>query len=148
MFEIVPRLNTDPEFLLFCEKLDEAQDALEPKRKALGIRSKKDLDRISDVLFLQQDGKSVGCIALIQKTPDTVIICRVYVDGCLRGMGMAQKLIEEAEIVAKQKGAKFAVARILNKNIASLRAFEKQGYTIDTITDDLCDMRVYVKKVL
>ena len=83
------------------------------------------------------------------KSHDTAIICRVYVDEQYRGMGLANMLIENAESIAKQSGAKFTVARILNVNSASLRAFEKKGYKIDNSSaDDLLDMRVYVIKQL
>ena len=141
--------NNDPVFIKFCEELDRVQDAIEPRREFLGIRSVEGLDKVTDVLLLRDGKKFIGCISTKPMSSDIMIICRAYVDPRYRGKGLAGKLIDEIERIIAARGAKTAVARILNKNKASLRAFGKKGYVVDdSVSEEVCDIRVYVRKDL
>jgi len=146
-FEIINATASHPDFIQFCRLLDMEQNAMEPEREKLGVSAQKDLQRISDILLMQDGNKSIGCIAFIPFN-DRAIICRAYVDPQYRGQGLAGILVNEIESLIKQKGYKIAVARILNKNAASLRAFEKRGYRLDTEPIDDCKFRVYLIKEL
>jgi len=147
-FKFVESSNSDPEFIRFCEQLDVEQDAMWSERRNKGISSLKDLQRVTDVLFLKDKDVPVGCIALIPKSPEVAIICRVILNPDYRGRGLAKVLITEIEKVAKRKGANRAVARIIISNVASIASFKSLGYVEDNTANDDCEKRIYVTKNL
>jgi GNAT superfamily N-acetyltransferase len=71
----------------------------------------------------------VGCIALREMPKgDAAEIKRMYVRAAYRGLGIAQKLLEEAEAFARQRGFRHIFLDTSDEMRSAARLYERNGY--------------------
>ena len=62
------------------------------------------LDKGGRIFIAERAGEAVGCCALIP-TEDGVEVCKMTVTPAARGLGLARRLLDACEIVAREAGA-------------------------------------------
>jgi GNAT superfamily N-acetyltransferase len=83
-----------------------------------------------NVVLIYFDGKVVACGCFKKYDANTVEIKRMFVSPEARGMGFAQKILQELEFLAAQKGYSYAVLETLFKQTAAIALYQKVGYQI------------------
>ncbi len=83
-----------------------------------------------NVVLIYLDDKAVACGCFKKYDSDTVEIKRMFVSPEARGMGIAQKILQELEFLAAQKGYSYAVLETLFKQTAAIALYQKVGYAI------------------
>lgn len=84
----------------------------------------------SIIWIAKTGGQVAGSIRLVTKSTELEIA--IYVDPAMRKSGIALSMLKKARETARADGMHLPlIARILRKNKASLRLFEKAGYRFD-----------------
>lgn len=83
-----------------------------------------------NVVLIYFDGKAVACGCFKKYDANTVEIKRMFVSPEARGKGIAQKILQELEFLAAQKGFSYAVLETLHKQTAAIALYQKVGYEI------------------
>jgi GNAT superfamily N-acetyltransferase len=83
-----------------------------------------------NVVILYLDEKAVGCGCFKKYEKDTIEIKRMFVSPEVRGMGLAQTILQELERWAKDLGYSFSVLETLYKQKEAIALYQKTGYTI------------------
>jgi len=73
---------------------------------------------------------AVGCAAIKKFDPTTVEIKRMYVSPSKRGSGIAQTLLEELEVWAKELGYKKCVLETGKRQIEAVKFYHKCHYKV------------------
>lgn len=81
-------------------------------------------------LFAVVDGKRVAFVAFDPVEEDGCACISIVVSQEMRGKGIGSKVLEEVSKFALQQGYHALYAKIKPENNASIRAFEKVGYTL------------------
>jgi len=155
--KIVHTDGSSEDFYGLCEKLDASLNENVPSRKAAGLNSLYNVEKINDVFLLYDDEKAIGSIGLWLHDNETCELMRVFIDNEYRGRGLAGKLVAEIESLAKSKGYNKIALRTWSSTPYSIRAYEKLGYTLIPAskykyTDKfpkalpLANLRVYMEK--
>jgi predicted GNAT family acetyltransferase len=149
--------GSNKDFYGLCVKLDASLNENVPDRKAAGLNSLYNIEDYKD-MFLMYDGQTAVCSAgLFQHDDEVCELSRVFVDDEYRGRGLAGRLIEKVEHLAKQKGYKKVMLRTWSCTPYAVRAYEKLGYVqVPTSTIKYADtfpkalvlasIRVYMEK--
>jgi GNAT superfamily N-acetyltransferase len=83
-----------------------------------------------NVVILYLDEKAVGCGCFKKNEKNTIEIKRMFVSPEVRGMGLAQTILQELERWAKDLGYSFSVLETLYKQKEAIALYQKTGYTI------------------
>lgn len=83
-----------------------------------------------NVVILYLDEKAVGCGCFKKYEKDTIEIKRMFVSPEVRGMGLAQTILQELERWAKDLGYSFSVLETLYKQKEAIALYQKTGYAI------------------
>jgi GNAT superfamily N-acetyltransferase len=76
------------------------------------------------------DDKAVACGCFKKYDGNTVEIKRMFVSPEARGMGLAQKILQELEFMAAQSGYSNAILETLYKQKEAIGLYQKVGYEI------------------
>jgi ribosomal protein S18 acetylase RimI-like enzyme len=85
-------------------------------------------NRTSGVWLAWQGSELAGCIALREMNKDHAEIKRMYVREAYRGLGIAQKLLAEAEAFARERGYRSIFLDTTDEMRAAARLYERSGY--------------------
>lgn len=80
------------------------------------------------VIYLQNKAVACGCFKKYDK--NTIEIKRMFVSPEARGMGYAQRILNELELWAHDLGFSVAVLETLNKQKEAIALYQKTGYRI------------------
>jgi GNAT superfamily N-acetyltransferase len=83
-----------------------------------------------DVIVVYLNEKPVACGCIKKYNIDTAELKRMFVMPEARGLGLAQLVLKELEINAKQKGFSFLVLETLYKQIEAISLYQKFGLEI------------------
>ena len=83
-----------------------------------------------DVIVVYLNEKPVACGCIKKYNIDTAELKRMFVMPEARGLGLAQLVLKEIEINAKQKGFSFLVLETLYKQIEAINLYQKFGFEI------------------
>jgi GNAT superfamily N-acetyltransferase len=83
-----------------------------------------------NVVLIYLDDKAVACGCYKKLNPNTIEIKRMFVSPEARGLGLAQKILQELELMAVQSGFSNAVLETLYKQKAAIALYEKVGFEI------------------
>ena len=80
------------------------------------------------VIYLNEKPVACGCFKKYNKS--TIEIKRMFVSTEARGLGLAQKILQELELWAKESGYSFSILETLYKQQEAISLYQKVGYTI------------------
>jgi GNAT superfamily N-acetyltransferase len=83
-----------------------------------------------NVVLIYLDDKAVACGCFKKYDANTVEIKRMFVSPEARGMGLAQKILQELELLASELDYSYAVLETLFKQTAAIALYQKVGYEI------------------
>jgi GNAT superfamily N-acetyltransferase len=83
-----------------------------------------------NVVLIYFDDKAVACGCFKKYDGNTVEIKRMFVSPEARGMGLAQKILQELEFMAAQSGYSNAILETLYKQKEAIGLYQKVGYEI------------------
>jgi len=83
-----------------------------------------------NVVFLvaRQDGKAVGCVALVREAPDWAELKRIYVPPAARGAGVGQAMLAAVESAGRDMGLQWIRIETGTRQPEALSLFERAGY--------------------
>ena len=83
-----------------------------------------------NVVFLvaRQDGKAVGCVALVREAPDWAEVKRIYVRPVARGAGVGGAMLGAVESAGRGMGLQWLRIETGSRQPEALGLFEKAGY--------------------
>lgn len=85
---------------------------------------------IPNVVLIYFENKPVACGCFKKYDKNTIELKRMFVSPEARGMGFAQKIVNELELWAHELGFSFSVLETLNKQNEAVGLYQKVGYTI------------------
>ena len=88
------------------------------------------IDVLKNVVIICVDDVAVGCGAIKPFNKNAVEVKRMFVLPEKRGEGIAQKVLQELEIWAKEIGYKKCVLETGKRQVEAIRFYHKSGYKI------------------
>jgi N-acetylglutamate synthase-like GNAT family acetyltransferase len=126
--KIVHSNGQDKDFFRICEKLDKSLNDNTPGRREAGMNSLSKLEQIKDVFLLYRGGEVIGSAGMWQHDDEWCELVRVFIADECRGRGLAGKLTEKIEKLARKKGYTKIFLRTYSCTPYAVRAYEKLGY--------------------
>lgn len=83
-----------------------------------------------NVVIIYLDNKAVACGCFKKYDKNTIEIKRMFVSPEARGMGLAQKILQELELWARELGYSISVLETLYKQKEAIALYQKVGYSI------------------
>jgi putative acetyltransferase len=83
---------------------------------------------IQDVIVVLSDNEAAGCGALREFGDDSAELKRMYVTASWREKGLASKILQSLESIAKSKGYKYAVLETGKNQPEAVAFYLKHGY--------------------
>jgi GNAT superfamily N-acetyltransferase len=83
-----------------------------------------------NVLIVYLDNKAVGCGCFKKYNKNTAELKRMFVSPEARGLGLAQLIVKELEIGAKNQGFEIFILETLYKQIEAINLYQKMGFEI------------------
>ena len=83
-----------------------------------------------NVVLIYMDSKAVACGCFKKYDEKTIEIKRMFVSPEARGMGFAQIILKELELLATQKGFSYSILETLYKQEEAIALYQKVGYSI------------------
>jgi GNAT superfamily N-acetyltransferase len=83
-----------------------------------------------NVVLIYLEGKPVASGCFKKYNDNTVELKRMFVLPEARGLGLAQQVIKELEIVAKKQGFETMILETLYKQIEAISLYQKVGFEI------------------
>jgi GNAT superfamily N-acetyltransferase len=83
-----------------------------------------------NVVIVYLDDKPVACACFKKYDKNTIEIKRMFVLPEARGLGLAQRILQELEFWAHELGYSYSVLETLHKQTAAIELYQKAGYTI------------------
>lgn len=80
------------------------------------------------IIYLKDKAVACGCFKKYDK--NTIEIKRMFVSTEARGMGLAQKILQELELWANELGYSSSVLETLHKQKEAISLYQKVGYSI------------------
>lgn len=83
-----------------------------------------------NVVIIYLDNKAVACGCFKKYDKNTIEIKRMFVSPEARGMGLAQKMLQQLELWASELGYSLSVLETLYKQKEAIALYQKVGYFI------------------
>ena len=83
-----------------------------------------------NVVIIYLDNKAVACGCFKKYDINTIEIKRMFVSPEARGMGFAQKILQQLELWASELDYSFSVLETLHKQKEAIGLYQKVGYSI------------------
>jgi GNAT superfamily N-acetyltransferase len=83
-----------------------------------------------NVLIIYLDEKPVACGCFKKYNQNSAELKRMFVSPEARGLGLAQLIIKELEIKAKEQGFEWFLLETLYKQIEAISLYQKMGFEI------------------
>jgi GNAT superfamily N-acetyltransferase len=83
-----------------------------------------------NVVIIYLDNKAVACGCFKKYDKNTIEIKRMFVSPEARGMGLAQKMLQQLELWASELGYSSSVLETLYKQKEAIALYQKVGYSI------------------
>jgi GNAT superfamily N-acetyltransferase len=83
-----------------------------------------------NVLLIYLNNIPVACGCFKEYDTETIEIKRMFVSPEARGMGLAQIILKELELLASQKGFSYSILETLYKQEEAISLYQKVGYSI------------------
>ena len=122
--------NTNRDFLELCKKLDDTHNTLVAEQRQPNANCCIGNEIYTNVYIMYDEETATGCIAFTDVTNEIVEIARVYVCEEYRKQGIATKLFENVEKIAKKNGAKILNLDTYERLSDAVKLYKKLGFEI------------------
>lgn len=119
--------SANPDFQALVKLLDADLKIRDGDEHAFFSQYNK-IDALNEVVVAYVNNMPVGCGAFKVYEKKTAEIKRMYVLPEFRGKGIAQAVLKELEIWAKELGFQFCILETGKKQPEAIRLYEKSGY--------------------
>jgi len=128
--EIKKVKNTNIDFLSLCKKLDDVHNEVVAEQRMAGASCCEGNEIYTNVYIMYDNDKPAGCLAFTDVEKDIIEIGRVYVCEEYRKHGIATKLFEYAEEIAKNNGATSLILDTYERLSNAVNLYKKLGFKI------------------
>lgn len=118
----------DSDFIQLCNMLEKEHVEVIKEQRSPNGNCLNNLDKFITIFIAYEDSKPVGCIAMKDKTNDTIEIGRLYVLPEYRKNGIASLLFNKVFDKAKELNAKKVVLDTYKRFEDATRLYEKLGF--------------------
>lgn len=127
--EIIKTTSENPDFIKLVTELDNYLWNRYPELKA-NYWGNNIIEINPNVVLIYQNDEPVACGCFKKYDANTIEIKRMFVSPEARGMGFAQKILKELELLASELGFSSSVLETLYKQKEAIRLYQKRGYEI------------------
>lgn len=120
--------HNNPDFNQLCNMLEKEHVEVIKEQRSPNGNCLNNLDKFKTIFIAYEDSKPVGCIAMKDKTNDTIEIGRLYVLPEYRKNGIASLLFNKVFDKAKELNAKKVVLDTYKRFEDATRLYEKLGF--------------------
>lgn len=127
--KVVKTTSENPDFIFLIETFDTFlwERYPELKKEYWGNNL---IEFNPNVIVVYLDEKPVGCGCFKKYNGNTAELKRMFVSPEARGLGLAQLIIKELEIGARDQGFKTLILETLYKQIEAISLYQKVGFEI------------------
>jgi putative acetyltransferase len=129
MITIKRSTSSDNDFQKLVVKLDKDLAIRDGDEHAFYAQFNKTIN-IKNVVVAYSNDEAVGCGAFKEYDANTVEIKRMYVELTFRGKGIAQQVLAELELWAKENNYNTCILETGKKQAEAIALYTKAGYTI------------------
>ena len=120
--------HNNSDFNQLCNMLEKEHVEVIKEQRSPNGNCLNNLDKFKTIFIAYEDSKPVGCIAMKDKTNDTIEIGRLYVLPEYRKNGIASLLFNKVFDKAKELNAKKVVLDTYKRFEDATRLYEKLGF--------------------
>ena len=128
--KIIHTNGRNKDFYSICEKLDASLNDNVPDRKIAGLNSVYKIEDYEDIFLMYDGKKAIASAGFWQHDGEACELIRVFVDDEYRGRGLAGRLVDKVEELAKSRGYTQIALRTWSSTPYSVRAYEKLGFAL------------------
>ena len=129
MIKIIRTNSEHPDFIKLVKELDAYLKVMDGDEHDF-YNQFNNIDVLKNVVVIYADEVAVGCGA-IKKFDETVVeVKRMFVSLHKRGLGIAQKILTELEVWAKELGFKSCILETGKRQVEAVGFYYKCGYKI------------------
>lgn len=127
--KVVKTTSENPDFIFLIETFDAYLWDRYPELKK-DYWGNNLIEFNANVLIVYLDGKPVACGCFKKYNEKSVELKRMFVLPEARGLGLAQLVIKELELEAKNQGFEVLILETLYKQIEAINLYQKTGFKI------------------
>lgn len=127
--KVVKTTSENPDFLSLIKTFDKYLWERYPELKT-NYWGNNIIELNRNVVVIYLDEKPVACGCFKKYDQNTIEIKRMFVSPEARGLGLAQRVLQELEIWAKELDYSVSVLETLYKQQEAISLYQKVGYTI------------------
>lgn len=127
--KVVKTTSKNPDFIFLIETFDAYLWDRYPELKK-DYWGNNLIEFNANVLIVYLDGKPVACGCFKKYNEKSVELKRMFVLPEARGLGLAQLVIKELELEAKNQGFEVLILETLYKQIEAINLYQKTGFKI------------------
>ncbi|MFV8346710.1 GNAT family N-acetyltransferase [Flavobacterium sp. ZB4P13] len=121
--------SENPDFITLITALDKSLWERYPELKT-NYWGNNIIELNLNVVVIYLEDKAVACGCFKKYDKNAIEIKRMFVSSEARGMGLAQKILQELELWAHDLGYSFSVLETLHKQKEAIALYQKTGYSI------------------
>ncbi|KIQ18642.1 GNAT family acetyltransferase [Flavobacterium sp. MEB061] len=127
--KVVKTTSENPDFLFLIETFDTFLWERYPELKK-EYWGNNIIEFNSNVFIIYLDDEPVACGCFKKYNKNAVELKRMFVSPKARGLGLAQMIIGELEVEAKNQGFEIMILETLYKQIEAINLYQKVGFEI------------------
>ncbi|KUJ63662.1 GNAT family acetyltransferase [Flavobacteriaceae bacterium CRH] len=127
--KVVKTTSENPDFIFLIETFDTFLWERYPELKK-DYWGNNLIEFNPNVIIVYLDEKPVGCGCFKKYNDKAAELKRMFVSPEARGLGLAQLIIKEVEIGAKNQGFEIMILETLYKQIEAISLYQKVGFEI------------------
>lgn len=129
ILKVVKTTSENPDFLSLIKMFDKYLWERYPELKA-NYWGNNIIELNRNVVVFYLDEKPVACGCFKKYDKKTIEIKRMFVSPEVRGLGLAQRVLQELELWAQELDFSVSVLETLYKQQEAISLYQKVGYTI------------------
>jgi GNAT superfamily N-acetyltransferase len=127
--KVVKTTSENPDFLFLIETFDTFLWERYPELKK-EYWGNNIIEFNSNVFIIYLDDEPVACGCFKKYNKNAVELKRMFVSPKARGLGLAQMIIRELEVEARNQGFEIMILETLYKQIEAINLYQKVGFKI------------------
>lgn len=127
--KVVKTTSENPDFLFLIETFDTFLWERYPELKK-EYWGNNIIEFNSNVFIIYLDHEPVACGCFKKYNEKTVELKRMFVSPKARGLGLAQMIIGELEVEARNQGFEIMILETLYKQVEAINLYQKVGFEI------------------
>jgi GNAT superfamily N-acetyltransferase len=127
--QIIKTTSENPDFISLVAALDKSLWERYPEENQEYWQNNI-LEINPNVVIIYIDDKAVACGCFKKYDKNTIEIKRMFVSPEVRGMGLAQQILQQLELWASELGYSLSILETLYKQKEAIGLYQKVGYSI------------------